>query len=300
MITFNLEVILNKIQDRNLHHAVKLRNNTHDLGDLYHHKASLFLKKYEAYLQREGENIDFGINRYLIMLETMLQERIQFIKTGQYSNTSFEEVEKSVYANPEAMVSHMHGLVLAQFLWPDQYTRFLFFSTNFHKYFNDFCTYLEIGGGHGLYLNEAIELFPQARQFDLVDISQSSIDLAKGIIDNDRVNYYHKNVYDFDENEYNFITMGEVLEHVEDPLGLLTKTVSLLSPNGVCYITTPINSPMLDHIYLFNDEEEIRTLFHSAGLQIIEEKIAISDNKSTTYAKKNKTPVMYAAFLKKI
>lgn len=51
----------------------------------------------------------------------MLEERLAFIRKGTYSNTSFEEVEKNVYATPEVMSYHMHGLVLAQFLWFDQY-----------------------------------------------------------------------------------------------------------------------------------------------------------------------------------
>jgi ubiquinone/menaquinone biosynthesis C-methylase UbiE len=234
------------------------------------------------------------------MISDMLDERLKFIRKGKYSNTSFEDVEKRIYGNPEIMTYHMHGLVLAQFLWFDQYERLLFFSKNLKKHHNNIQKYLEIGGGHGLYINEAISLIPETNQFDLVDISQSSLDLACGIINNDKISYFLKNIFDFpDDKKYDFITMGEVLEHVEDPLSLLQKIAKLLLKDGVCYITTPINAPMIDHIYLFNNEDEIRDLFKKANFEIIEEKIVISEKITEKQASKYKVPVMYAAFIKK-
>ena len=86
---------------------------------------------------------------------------------------------------------------------------------------------------------------------------------------------------------------------MEDPLALLTKTANLLTDNGVCYVTTPINAPMIDHIYLFNNAEEIRLLIDKAGLSIVEEKIVISEKMEPLKAAKRKVPVMYAAFVKR-
>lgn len=295
-----LDIILNKIETQNPEHAAKIVKGLSEFGEETISKANSFYKKYADYLATRNKTLDFGVECYLKMLDDMLKERIKFIRAKKYSNSSFEEVEQRVYANPDIMTYHMHGLVLAQFLWFDQIHRFLFFSQNLQKYGEIANKYLEIGGGHGLYLNEAINLLTNISQFDLVDISQSSLDLAKGIISNNKVNYYHKNIFDFDENQnkHDFITIGEVIEHLEDPLALLKKVVKLLSNEGICYITTPINAPMIDHIYLFNNEEQIRELFALAGLEILEEKIAITDNQTEIYANKHKIPVMYAAFVK--
>ncbi len=289
-----LELIISKIQDKNSKHAFKLRKTLDEMEAGHKVKANIFYKKYDNYLEIENKTLDFGVDCYLHMMKDMIRQRLQFIKAGTYSNSSFNDVEKRVYSNPEIMTYHMHGLVLAQFLWIDQCQRFSFFSDNLLKYADACNCYLEIGGGHGLYIMEALDLLPATAHFDLVDISQSSIDLAKGILDNDKVNYIFRNIFDFNENEnkYDFITIGEVLEHLEDPLLLLKKIVDLLSDKGVCYITTPVNAPMIDHIYLFNSVGEIRALFYSAGLEILEEKIAISDNESEEYAKKNRSPIM--------
>lgn len=295
-----VELLINKIEEKDPKHAAKLRKNLGSYGDDYFQLSNRFFKQYENYLSSIDLNYDFGIECYLKMSKDMLEERIEFIKTGNYSNQSFEEVEKSVYANPEVMTYHMHGLVLGQFLWFEQYERIRFFRENLPNYFSG-TKYLEIGGGHGLYINEALQLLPAETEFDLVDISESSLKLAKGILNNNEINYYLKNIFDFDEsNYYDFITIGEVIEHVEDPLQLLAKLNNHLNNKGMAYITTPINSPMIDHIYLFNNEDEIRELLREAGFEVVKEKIVISEKMKPEMATKFKVPVMYAAFVKKL
>ena len=51
-----------------------------------------------------------------------------FKKTNKYMYSTFKEVENEYYNKPDVMNYHMHGLALAQFLWPDQYERFRFHS----------------------------------------------------------------------------------------------------------------------------------------------------------------------------
>ena len=80
---------------------------------------------------------------------------------------------------------------------------------------------------------------------------------------------------------------------------LWEKIAQLLSPKGVCYLTTPINAPMIDHIYLFNNADEIRALFDQAGFEVIQERTVISEKISPQQAEKLKVPVMYAAFIQK-
>jgi len=295
-----LDALIAKIRAKNPSHADKIEPITQALGTGFHKSANAFFEKYHSYLKRNNLSLDFSVDCYLHMIEDMLEERFNFIRTGNYSNTSFDDVEQRVYGNSEIMKYHMHGLVLAQYLWFDQYERIFFFTENIERFIQNRNNYLEIGGGHGLYTLEALNIIPDIKQFDLVDISQSSLDLAKGIIDDPRINFYLKNIFDFTEEEkYDFITMGEVLEHVEQPLELLKKAGDLLREDGSFYLTTPINAPMIDHIYLFNNEEEIRTMIDQAGFKIELEKIVISEKVSAEKAAKNKAPLMYAAFLKK-
>lgn len=297
-----IQLLLEKIEAKNPEHAAKLRKNLEGMDSTYFEMAGRFYSNYDAYLQREAQTLDFGISRYLKLCADMTDERIKFMATGKYSSTSFEEVEKRVYGNTDTMTYHMHGLVLGQFLWFEQYERIKFFCDRIQHYAGDKPgKYLEIGGGHGLYMMEALRHLTAYNRFDLVDISESSLQLAKGIINDPRVNYYLKNIFDFTESDkYDFITMGEVLEHLEDPLQILKKIATLIGDTGRAYLTTPVNSPMIDHIYLFNHEQEIRDLFREAGLEIVEEKVVISEKIPESRARKYKAPIMYAAFVKSI
>jgi 2-polyprenyl-3-methyl-5-hydroxy-6-metoxy-1,4-benzoquinol methylase len=202
------------------------------------------------------------------------------------------------------MQYHMHGLVLAQFLWPDQYCRFSFFRDHLPHYRNRVGRYLEVGSGHGLYLLEAMRLLDRATSFDAVDISPSSMALVQGMVgdstQNRNVQFRLMDIFDLPEAEpYDFITMGEVLEHVEQPLNLLRRLHQMLSPAGRAYITTPANAPTRDHIYLFNNAAEIREMFTSAGFAIENEVAYYPAGVSPEKAARLKLPLMFAAFLKK-
>jgi len=294
-----IKIILDKIEIKNSNHAIKLRENLKGLSNDYFELGNSFFEKYEKYLHTNNLTLDYGVDFYLKMIKNMLEERIKFIQNGKYSNSSFEDVKKNVYAKSEVMTYHMHGLILAQFLWFDQYERIKFFCDNISKHFQNGKKYLEIGGGHGLYILQAMNILPKDTQFDLVDISESSLNIAKGILGTNKINFYLKNIYDFtDETIYDFITIGEVLEHLEEPERLLKKIGEHLGENGILFVTTPINAPMIDHIYLFKNEDEIRGLFNKAGFEIIEEKVVISEKISPEKASKFKVPIMYAAYIK--
>jgi ubiquinone/menaquinone biosynthesis C-methylase UbiE len=295
------DLLLEKIGNLNSKQAEKLKENLKDMDENYHLLSNSFYEKYENYLISQNLTLDYGVACYLKMIEDMLEERFKFIQTGNYSNHSFEDVERNVYSRPEIMTYHMHGLILAQFLWFDQYERINFFRENLNKHFQKGKNYLEIGGGHALYAYVAMNELPESTHFDLVDISESSLSISKGILNSTRVNFYLRNIFDFTSHDvYDFITVGEVIEHLEEPLELLEKIGSHLSNNGVCYLTTPVNSPMIDHIYLFNNENEIRNLIYKAGFEILEEKVVISEKISSEKAIKFKVPIMYAAFIKKV
>ncbi len=290
--------ILSEISKQNPLHGKKLKKTLSALKD-YEQIADHVIDKYSALLKKQGRTIDYGIDCYLKMINDVTYESVQFIQSGKYTSTSFEEVNKRVYGNPEIMEYYMHGLIMSTVLWRHHYHIYNFFVNTFPKYTKDVKRYLEIGGGHGLFVSEAMRILPKDAAIDLVDISQSSINMAKGLIDSNRVNYILHDVYKYDKDKtYDFVTMGEVLEHVEDPLGLLKKIKSLLKDTGTAYITTPTNAPAIDHIYLFNNVQEIRDLIHKAGFEIKDELVLPTEDMTEEEANRTKTTLLYAAFIK--
>jgi hypothetical protein len=82
-------------------------------------------------------------------------------------------------------------------------------------------------------------------------------------------------------NKSNVIVLGEILEHLEDPLKVLNKVSNHLSSGGLIWITIPINAPAIDHISLFRSKEEVFALVEKAGLEIIDSCDYHADNEIT-------------------
>jgi 2-polyprenyl-3-methyl-5-hydroxy-6-metoxy-1,4-benzoquinol methylase len=292
--------IYKKIEVLSPMHAKKLRKNIAYFDDSYYLEANSFLIKYSNFLASQNKTIDYAIDCYLNMIGDVTAETIQFLQTDKYSSTTFQEVNKRVYDNPETMEYYMHGLLMSQFLWKHHYQIFNYFTQTLPEYKNQIKNYLEIGAGHGLYLSKAIEILDKTTNFSVVDISNTSIELAKNFVNHSCVTYNVSDIFDFDIGTlFDFITMGEVLEHVEDPLKLLSKLNNLLTAKGIVFVTTPTNAPAIDHIYLFRNVEEIRALIKLAGFDIISEKIFFAEDVTAEDAEKFKVTILYGAFLKK-
>ncbi len=295
-----LQTIISKVKESNPLHAKKLRKNIENADPKFFSHANVFFDKYIKYLDNKNKNLDYGINCYLKLLSDTTYEHLRFLETGEYSSKSFDEVKQRVYHNPEIMEYYMDGLLLTQFLWPYHYKVLRFFIDRLGKYKDHVNNYLEIGGGHGLFVSEAIQNLNDDTKFDMVDISPTSIEMANIFTDSNKVNFYLNDIFKYDTNKkYDFITMGEVLEHVEDPVALLTRLRTLLNDNGIIFITAPTNSPAIDHIYLFRNAQEIREVIGKANLKIIDDIGIYVEDVSIEVAEKLKITLMYGAFLEK-
>jgi 2-polyprenyl-3-methyl-5-hydroxy-6-metoxy-1,4-benzoquinol methylase len=295
-----LDHIYSRIAVLNPRHGKKLIKNSASFDERYNELAGDFFKRYAAILQAQNKSLDYAIDCYLRMIDDVNSETIEFARTGQYSSSTFAEVNNRVYARPQIMEYYMHGLILSQFLWKHHYQMFNYFINTLPRYTSSIKAYLEVGVGHGFYLSEVLNVLDANTTLTAVDISETSIAMAKSFVENNRISYNLANIFEFDtENKYDFITLGEVLEHVEDPLELLLKLNDLLSENGVLFFTTPTNAPAIDHISLFNNVAEIRDVVNSAGLQIDSEIALLSEDVSPEKAEKFKIATLYGAFLKK-
>jgi trans-aconitate methyltransferase len=67
---------------------------------------------------------------------------------------------------------------------------------------------------------------------------------------------------------FDTLVLSEVLEHVEDPLAVLSALHGRLAPGGRLFVNVPINSPAPDHIYLLQTPEEAESLVGRAGFHV--------------------------------
>jgi len=231
------------------------------------------LGEYLRYCEVNSLDIPYLAQCYDLIVKDTLREQLYFQRHKRYRYSTFAEVADSVYFDDEYMNKYMHGLAITAWLWPNH--------REMHRYFersiptNATGTYLEIGPGHGVYMLTAMRL-SQYERFEGIDLSPTSVAMTKSLLESraepDSADY---EIYcsdflqdDLHQDQYDAIVMGEVLEHVEEPLQFLKKIFNFAVNGAFIFVTTPINAPAIDHIYLFESFDAIEDLVSEAGLSI--------------------------------
>ena len=234
------------------------------------------LDRYVQYCLSKPLSIDYLSESYLTIVQDTFNEQIYFMRNKSYRYSRFKDVADKVYFNREYMDRYMYGLALSSFIWPNH----LFLSREFEKKLpkNRHGKYLEIGPGHGYHLMSAMEN-TSYDEFLGIDLSAASIAQTQSIIDfyaPTAANKLTLKEADFlsernlELRTFDAVVMGEVLEHVECPERFLIRIAELAKPGAFIFITTCINAPAIDHIYLWRHTDELEALIESCGLRIKE------------------------------
>lgn len=300
MLDAYLEILFKK----NEFQRKKLSGFLETTDSIYLDRANKFFVGFDKYLKLRQRSRVEAIDSYLSLCNDMIFEQIQFMKTGAYSISIQSEALDSVYNDELRMATYMEGLAISQFFWDSHYKIFDFFLNALEKNSSNLKDYLEIGPGHGLYLAHTVNKCLPDSQITAVDISETSLRLTREIVDllsTNRVgvNYVVDNVENYSsEKFFDFITMGEVIEHLDDPKSVLIKIRKMLKPNGLSFLTTCVNCPAIDHVYLFSNVNQIRDMFEAAGLQILEEIVLPVEKLPMNVIISKKICINYAAVVK--
>ena len=263
-------------------------------------RADRFAEGLLTVLKEQNIALEYVADAYLRLCKDTLTEQIYFKRTGKYRMESAAKAYEAVYSVQEAMAPYMYGLALSQFLWRNHYEILDFF----HKASTPLShveSYFEIGPGHGIYLAEAMGIFPDA-SFTAVDISTVSLAITQNMVcqfANASCEYVNKDVHDFEGEQFDYVVMGEVLEHVDDPAALLMKVRSLVADTGHLFITTCANAPAIDHVYLYDSVGAIRSQIDECGFDIASELALASEDIPEEEWEAKKALVNYAALLRK-
>lgn len=238
---------------------------------------------------------------YLKMISDMRIEGLSFKKTGLYSCKSQHDANVKVYSNSAVMDYYMDALLMSQILWAHHFEMLIYFKQMLAApLFKDIESVLDIGPGHGFFSFLTLEELPALKRSEIVDISESSLAMTKAILGDKggMINYYKKDIFDYSSSEkYDLIILGEVLEHLDDPLSILVQLRKLLSSNGHLWITTPTNAPALDHVYLFKNKEEIEELLLKAKFKIVQSHGIYAEEVKPAIAERYKISYLYGALL---
>lgn len=232
------------------------------------------LAGYLEFCMGKGLELDYLAESYLTILGDTLDEQLYFRDKGHYRHSTFAEVAESVYHDRDYMDRYMYGLAITNFLWPNHLAMARFLRERIPV--DRGGHYLEVGPGHGFLLLSAIEV-GSFDDFLGVDLSAASVAQTQTIID-----HFHPEAParielqdflvadDLAAGSFDAIVMGEVLEHVEQPEVFLRRIFELAKDDGFIFITTCINAPAVDHIYLWRTTDELEAMIRASGLRIIE------------------------------
>ncbi|EAL8113503.1 class I SAM-dependent methyltransferase, partial [Campylobacter coli] len=253
----------------------------------------------------QGFSINKQANAYLLFLNDTLKEIYYFIEHGTYRYSTLKDVEDKIYFNHDYMENYMIGLAISNFIW-DTHIAIRRYFIDLMQNNNIFGKYLEIGPGHGNFFLQSLK-FGQFSELLGVDISPTSCEMTKKIVSfNDhkakqKCQFICMDFLEYDFNEqFDFITIGEVLEHVENPKNFLNKARKILSDDGNIFITVPINGPAVDHIYLFSHPDEVKNMIKNCELEIVKEEYFMANNYSLKKALETRNAIIMVALLKKI
>lgn len=206
--------------------------------------------------------------------DRLREEEIFFHREGRYRLSTFAEAWDEVYSNHDYMARYVDGLLVSQLLWFNHAGTFEMFLGRVLGGSEASFDYLEIGPGHGLMMALAAGS-PWVRSLEAWDVSAVSLAETRAALAVLDVTMPVKLV-EIDilkagapAQQYDLITISEVLEHLEAPERALAFLSRALRPGGRMFINVPLNSPSPDHIFLFSTPEELTAIVEAAGLRII-------------------------------
>lgn len=295
------EQIVNEIINR--HPSQKNIYNLYQNMDEYEKQSFLsfieIIKK--AYALTESEIIDC----YDMLVKDTLEESAYFYRHGSYRYATYHEVDEYMKSKSEHYMRYYQvGILMSLFLWPNHVENRRHFIKTFKEKRGR--NYLEVGVGHGYYHSEAVANFSY-ETFLGIDISEESLNMTRLVLES-RAECQHKrhnleltDFLDFETNQtFDAIVSGEVLEHVEKPREFLTKMAQIANEDTFVYVTTALNSPVIDHIFLFRHPDELYDLFHESGLQITDMEFFSYQTKPFETCIKKKLPVTVAIMAHKL
>jgi hypothetical protein len=211
---------------------------------------------------------------YLTLVEDTVEEQLFFNRHHRYRHSAFADVAGHVYHDRGYMDRYMYGLAISTFVWPNHVQMARFFRARLPR--DRRGRYLEVGPGHGYLFLTAMRL-ARFDEFLGVDLSAASIAQTAAIVDSfcpgrpvrlEQQDFLHPDALEL--GKFDAIVAGEVLEHVEQPDALLRRIGELAAPDAFIFVTTCVNAPAIDHIYLWRNTDELEAMIEENGLRLVD------------------------------
>jgi SAM-dependent methyltransferase len=192
---------------------------------------------------------------------------------GKYTPESMPEIVSGVYEDEGYMVPYMWAAVLIYPFWPSMIGHIAMFRDDFLRQLPRKATVVELAAGHGVLSLLAAEERPDL-QIEGTDISPPAIAVANRLLGvsghTDRVRFAVEDALNGmgGEARCQGLISGMLAEHLSDPKPLFKAMADRITPDGLVYFSTALESPQRDHVFEFNQESQPLKMAEHAGLRV--------------------------------
>lgn len=266
---------LTKFEDRNPIFAKEVRRTFESNQVLYSELAEPMLKWAEVALGPDYINI--MIDGYCEFVVDVNRSQARYEQSGHYQYSSYQEVYEATYNQPEFMNLYHWGVYTTTFVWLHHLELYRLYRDDFLKKLlpgeNAQLSLLDLGCGSGIWHFLAHHLIDSINT-TAIDISETSVALTKKMAATvfadkstqyavaDAITWKTDSLFDAGVSCF-------LLEHLEDPLGLLKNLANAIKPGGLAFVTCALTAAEIDHIYEFKRESEVISLVEEAGFRVI-------------------------------
>jgi hypothetical protein len=267
----------------------------------YRQDANILLAFVEEFCARNGHDFRFALQKYANYVESQIREQAAFSTSGRYRFSTETEANQAL-ALEQSHSTYMIILALSYILSLHRYEllRYVRRFVKDHVKPEDIC--LQIGTGMGL---EAHLFAMQGARLETYDINPVS-PLCLEIWGNSARVRFHPTAYEFrEESKYDHCLLVEILEHLQDPHGMLRGAERILRHGGRALLTFALRMPQVDHVYLFQSVSQARELIVESRFKIRDEAYFISsflkhpEEESARLAESSRLPCVYACVVEK-
>jgi len=196
-------------------------------------------------------------------------------RAGKYTPEAMPEIMSGVYEHEGYMIPYMWAAILIYPFWPSMVSHIAVFRDEFVRRLPRNASVLELACGHGVLGLLAAEERPDI-QVEGTDISPPAIAVANRLLavsgNAGRVRFSVQDALKADNEGGNGKRQGIIsamlAEHLTDPKPLFTTMARRVSPEGLVFFSTALESPQRDHVFEYNRESEPLRMAEAAGLRV--------------------------------
>ncbi len=226
-----------------------------------------------AYGDQAFDDAAVGYAKYCL---GVAQSQQIYERSGRYTPEAMPQIVSGVYEDESYMVPYMWAAILIYAFWPSMIGHLWLFRDQFLRRLPKNAQLLELASGHGVLSLLAAEERSDI-QVEGFDISPPAVAVANRLLavsgHSRRVKFAVRDAIRVDPSEapqkYDGIISAMLAEHLTAPMPLFAVLSKQVTPGGLVFFSTALESAQRDHVFEYHHESEPLLMAEETGLRAV-------------------------------